>query len=143
MTLTQLIKLEDNAKEVWVISPSLHYDVANKDFSELVNVNLGQNTKYKYIVPASSEIHKNLELYKKMYDLTEDDIHLNFLLLSESDLQPFMMEIGIYDGNSDCQACAAPALEEGSEVIKFDKATSEQMAKDFKAIWKKYKRVNL
>ena len=48
MTLKQLIKLEDKANEVWVISPSLHYDVENKDFSELVSVNLGQKTKYKY-----------------------------------------------------------------------------------------------
>lgn len=45
MTLKQLIKIEDKAKEVWVISPSLHYDVENKEFTELVSVNLGQKTK--------------------------------------------------------------------------------------------------
>ena len=54
MTLKQLIKLENKAKEVWVISPTLHYDTGNKEFSELVSVNLGENTKYKYIVPATA-----------------------------------------------------------------------------------------
>ena len=38
MTIKQLIKLEDKAKEVWVVSPGLHYDTENKDFSELVSV---------------------------------------------------------------------------------------------------------
>ena len=47
MTLKQLIKLENKATEVWVISPTLHYDIENKDFSELVSVNLGESTKYK------------------------------------------------------------------------------------------------
>lgn len=32
MTLKQLIKLEDKAKEVWIVSPSLHYDNENNDF---------------------------------------------------------------------------------------------------------------
>jgi len=54
MTLKQLIKLENKAKEVWVISPTLHYDTENKDFSEIVSVNLGEKTKYRYIVPYRS-----------------------------------------------------------------------------------------
>ena len=67
MTLKQLIKLEDKAKEVWVISPTLHYDTENKDFSELVSVNLGEKTKYRYIVPATKTVAKNLKLYKKIF----------------------------------------------------------------------------
>ncbi|MFN8339419.1 MAG: hypothetical protein U0T36_10420 [Saprospiraceae bacterium] len=66
MTIKQLIKLEDKAKEVWVISPTLHYDVNNKDFSELVSVNLNQKTKYKYIVPATKDISKHIDLYKNV-----------------------------------------------------------------------------
>ncbi|MBK9737797.1 MAG: hypothetical protein IPO92_23820 [Saprospiraceae bacterium] len=143
MTLKQLIKLEDKASEVWVISPSLHYDVENKDFSELVSVNLGQKTKYKYIVPASKEIHKHLDTYKKMYKLSEEDINRNFLLLPKSDFNGFIMEIGIYNGSSEsCIACAAPALEDTSDVIQFNSASAKTMANEFKSIWKKYKRTN-
>jgi hypothetical protein len=144
MTLKQLIKLEDKAKEVWVISPSLHYDVENKDFSELVSVNLGQKTKYKYIVPGSKDISKHIDLYKKIYKLTEEEVQQNFLILPESDFLPFMMEIGIYDGSSDdCTACAAPGLDDGNDVIQFSRESSKTMAKNFKAIWKKYKRTSI
>ncbi len=95
MTLKQLIKLEDKAKEVWVISPSLHYDVENKDFSELVSVNLGQKTKYKYLVPGSKDIGKQIDLYKKKYQLSEEEVQQNFLILPEADFLPFMMEIDL------------------------------------------------
>ncbi len=144
MTIKQLIKLEDKAKEVWVVSPSLHYDLDNKDFTELVSVNLGQSTKYKYIVPATKQILQNLDAYKKKYSIKEADMTNNFLLLPENDFLPFVMEIGIYNGNSasDCIAVAAPALEEPSEVIQFNPVMSKAMAKQFKAIWKKYKRTN-
>ena len=100
MTIKQLIKLEDKAKEVWVLSPSLHYDVENKDFSELVSINLGQKTKYKYIVPANKLIQKQLELYKKKYNLSDDEVNQNFLLISDSELSPFILEIGIYNGSA-------------------------------------------
>jgi hypothetical protein len=142
MTIKQLIKLEDKAKEVWVVSPSLHYDLDNKDFSELVSVNLGQSTKYKYIVPATKEISANLDAYKKKYNLKEADMANNFLVLPENDFLPFVMEIGIYNGSGDCIACAAPALEEPSDVIQFNPKMSKTLAKQFKAIWKKYKRTN-
>ena len=142
MTLKQLIKLEDKAKEVWVVSPGLHYDIENKDFSELVSVNLGQKTKYRYIVPATAKINKHLKAYKKMYKLSEKEIINNFLILPESDLTPFVMETAIYNANGKCVACAAPALEDGNEVIQFSKDTAKAMAKDFKKTWRKYKRVN-
>ncbi|MBK8515561.1 MAG: hypothetical protein IPL55_04510 [Saprospiraceae bacterium] len=143
MTLKELIKLEDKAKEVWVVSPSLHYDVENKDFSELVSVNLGQKTKYKYIIPATRDNHKKIELYKKKYKLADKEIIQNFLLVSESEMNPFVMEIGIYNGSGkNVIACAAPALEDKNDVIQFNKTSSKSMAKSFKAIWKKYKRQN-
>jgi endonuclease III len=144
MTLKQLIKLEDKAKEVWVISPSLHYDVENKDFSELVSVNLGQKTKYKYMVPGTNDINKQIDTYKNMYHLSEDEALQNFLILPESEFNPFILEIGIYNGTSeDCTACAGSALEDGDDVIQFNSKTSLEMAKSFKALWKKYKRVDL
>ncbi len=142
MTLKQLIKLEDKAKEVWVISPSLHYDVENSQFTELVSVNLGQKTKYKYIVPASKLVEKNLKLYKKIYNLSDQELKDNFLLLPEGEFNPFIMEIAIYNASTDCIACAAPALEDSNDVIRFNADTSKGMAKSFKTLWKRYKRVN-
>lgn len=142
MNLKQLIKLEDKAKEVWVISPSLHYDVENKDFNELVSVNRGEKTKYRYIVPATAQVEKNMKAYKKMYGLTAIAMRNNFLLLPESDFVPFITECAIYDASTKCIACAAPALEDCDEVLQYNKKTSKSMAKAFKAIWKKYKRSN-
>ena len=142
MTLKQLIKLEDKSKEVWVVSPTLHYDVENKDFSELVSVNLGEKTKYRYIVPATTTVRKNLTAYKKMYNVSEDEIKVNFLLLPESEFNPFITEIAIYDASTSCIACSAPALEDSNDVIRFNKKTSKDMAKAFRSLWKKYKRTN-
>lgn len=142
MTLKQLIKLEDKAKEVWVISPTLHYDTENEDFSELVSVNLGEKTKYRYIVPASRTVLKNLKVYKKMYGVSDDEIKSNFLILPESEFNPFIQEAAIYDASTNCVACAAPALEDSNDVIRFNEETSKQMSKDFRSLWKKYKMVN-
>lgn len=142
MTLKQLIKLEDKSKEVWVVSPSLHYDVENKDFSELVSVNLGEKTKYRYIVPATKTVDKNLKAYKKMYGVSEEEVKRNFLILPVSEFNPFITETAIYDASTKCIACAAPALEDSNDVIRFNSETSQGMAKAFKALWKKYKRSN-
>lgn len=142
MTIKQLIKLEDKAKEVWVISPGLHYDTENKDFSELVSVNLGEKTKYRYIVPANRQIEKNLLIYKKLYNVTEAEISKNFLMLPETDFTPFIMECAIYDASKDCIACTAPAQEDSNDVIRLSAKTAKAMAKHFRMLWKKYKRTN-
>ena len=144
MTLKQLIKLENKSKEVWVISPTLHYDTQNKEFSELVSVNLGEKTKYKYIVPATPQVEKNLGVYKKLYNMTELDIANNFLILPVSELNPFIVECAIYDASTLCVACAAPATDDSNEeVIWFNSSTAKAMAKHFRELWKKYKRVSL
>ena len=142
MTLKQLIKLEDKSEEVWVISPTLHYDTENKDFSELVSVNLGQKTKYRYIVPASAQVIKNMNLYKKIYGTSEAELQQNFLMLPISELNPFISETAIYNASTDCIACTAPATEDSNDVIKYNQETSKVMAKQFKSLWKKYKRSN-
>ncbi len=142
MTLKQLIKLEDKSNEVWVVSPGLHWDTENKDFSELVSVNLGEKTKYRYIVPATRQIEKNIKVYKKLYRLTDEEIKRNFLFLPESEFVPFITECAIYDASTTCIACAAPGMVDGNDVIRFDEVTSKNMAKAFKQIWKRYKRTN-
>jgi hypothetical protein len=142
MTLKQLIKLEDKSQEVWVISPTLHYDIDNKDFSEIVSVNLGEKTKYRYIVPATRTVEKNLKLYSKIYGVGDDEIQTNFLILPESEFNPFITECAIYDASTSCIACAAPATDDSNEIIKYNEDTAKRMAKQFKALWRKYKRTN-
>lgn len=142
MTLKQLIKLEDKAKEVWVVSPSLHYDTENKDFTELVSVNLGEKTKYRYIVPATKQIEKNITLYQKTYKVTDEEVAKNFLILPESEFTPFITECAIYDASTDCIACAAPAMEDNDDVIRYNQSTAEVMAKHFRLLWRRYKRIN-
>ncbi len=143
MTLKQLIKIENKSKEVWVISPTLHYDIENKEFSELVSVNQGEKTKYKYIVSATAQVEKNLTLYKKLYGATTQDIINNFLILPASEFNPFITEVAIYDASTQCIACAAPATDDSNEVIWFNSNTAKSMAKSFRDLWKKYKRVTL
>lgn len=140
MTLKQLIKLEDKAKEVWVISPTLHYDVENKAFNELVSVNLGEKTKYRYIVPATRTVEKNVKLYQKQYKLSKKQVQEYFCFLSDSDFVPFVQEIAIYNASTKPVACAAPALEDNDDVICFNTKSSTAMAKAFIKIWKRYKR---
>lgn len=141
MKIKQLIKLEDKAKEVWVVSPTLHFDIENKDFTELVSVNLGEKTKYRYIVPGSKLVKKNLKIYKKKYKLSSKEIKTNFLVLPKSEFNPFINEIAIYNGSKKCVACSAPATEDKNDVIQFNKTSSKQLARDFKSVWKKYKGV--
>ena len=142
MTLKQLIKLEDKAKEVWVISPTLQYDTENKDFTELVSINLGEKTKYRYIVPATKTVLKNLRVFKKLYNIKDDEIQKLFCLLPESEFNPFIQEIAIYNASAECVACAGSSTQDTNDVIKFDQQHAKDMAKAFKAIWKKYKLVN-
>ncbi|MEE9437678.1 MAG: hypothetical protein V3V14_01680 [Saprospiraceae bacterium] len=142
MTLKQLIKLEDKANEIWVISPTLHYDIDNNDFTELVSVNLGEKTKYRYIVPSTKTVLKNISKYKKMYNVTEKEIKNYFLILPVSEFNPFITEMAIYNPNTECIACAAPALEDSNKVIQFNSETSKNLASSFKKLWKKFKRIN-
>ena len=142
MTIKQLIKLEDKANEVWVISPTLHYDTENKDFTELVSVNLGEKTKYRYIVPASSTVLKNIKVFKKTYNVTDAEIQTIFCILPESEFNPFIQEIAIYNASKECVACAGSSTEDTNDVIRFDNAHAKAMAKAFRSIWKKYKMVN-
>lgn len=142
MTLKQLIKLENKAEEIWVVSPSLHYDVENKDFNEIVSVNLGEKAKYRYIVPENASIRKNMKLYQSMYKLTKEEMDNNFLLLPESEFNPFITETAIYDPTGECVACCAPATEDSKDVIRFNDQTAATMCKAFKSIWKRYKRSN-
>jgi hypothetical protein len=142
MKLKDVIKLEDKAKEVWVISPTLHYDIDNKNFNELVSVNLGQKTKYRYIVPASKLITTNIEKYKKAFHVTEADVANMFCFVQETDFGPFINELAIYNGNTEPVSVSTPALEDSNEVIQYNATTAKAHAKAFKAVWKKYKRSN-
>jgi hypothetical protein len=140
MKLKDVIKLEDKAKEVWVITPGLHYDLENKNFTELVSVNLGQKTKYRYIVPASKEIKTNIEKYKKAFGVTEDEVKNMFCFIQETDFMPFINELAIYNGSTKPISVSTPPTEDPNEVIQYNEKTSQMHAKAFVEVWKKYKR---
>lgn len=142
MKLKDVIKIENKAKEVWVISPELHFDTEDKSFSELVSVNLGEKTKYRYIVPTTKQVLKNLEVYKKSFKVSEEEIQTMFLFLPETELIPFMSELAIYDASSKCCAFTAPSTDDASDVIQLSSHAAKKYAKEFKSIWKKYKRKN-
>lgn len=141
MTLRQLIRLENKAREVWVISPTLHYDTEHKAFSELVSVNLGEHTKYRYIVPATPVVEKNIVRYKKIYNVTDEVIQRQFLILPPAEFNAFLPEIAIYDAHGDCIAVAAPPLDDSDEVMQYKPESAKALARQFAALWKKYKRV--
>jgi hypothetical protein len=144
MTLKEIIKIEDKAKEVWVISPTLHFDVENKIFSEIVSVNLGQKTKYRYIVPASKTIKTNIEKYKKAYHVTETEIARMFCFVQDSDFTVFLNELAIYNGTStEPVSVSTPPLEDSKEAIRYSIDSTKAHVKAFKEIWKKYKRESL
>ncbi|MBK8700416.1 MAG: hypothetical protein IPN29_13160 [Saprospiraceae bacterium] len=140
MNLKDVIKLENKAKEVWVITPTLYYDLENKNFTELVSVNLGEKTKYRYIVPASKEIRNNVEKYKKAFGVTEEEIQKMFCFIQETDFGPFINELAIYNGTSEPVSVSTPPTESSNEVIKYSEKTAERHAKAFVDVWKKYKR---
>jgi len=142
MTLKQLIKLENKATEVWVVSPTLHYDVENKDFTEIVSVNLDEKTKYRYVVPASKTVLNNVKIYKEKYGVSNAEIDANFLFLPETDFNPFVQECAIYNASKKCVAVAAPATEDSNDVIRFNDKTAKAMARHYRALWRKYKRKN-
>lgn len=142
MTIKELIKIENAAEEVWVISPTLHYDIDNKDFTELVSVNLKENTKYRYLIPATSKVLKNIKHYKEKYGVDTSFIRNNFLMLEESEFNAFIMETAIYNASGDCRAFSAPPMEGSQEVIEYNKENAAELAKAFKKIWKKYMRKN-
>jgi hypothetical protein len=144
MTLENLIKIEDHAREVWVVSPDLYFDIENQEFSEIVSVNLEQKTKYKYIVPATDDVLHRIELYRIKYKLTEHEVQANFLLLPVSELNPFILETGIYNGSSqECRAYAAPVSSGITDVIAFSEEASLRMAGHFAHLWRKYKQTEI
>lgn len=140
MTLKQLISLENKATEVWVVSPVLQYDTQHDAFSEIVSVNLNQKTKYRYIVPATPQVLKNLQVYKKKYNITEREVAQYFLLLPPSEFTPFMTEVAIYNASTHVVAVAAPATGNNQELFTFGQETTKALADHFVALWKKYKR---
>ena len=81
--------------------------------------------------------------YQKAYGVSKEQMDVNFLLLPSTEFNPFITECAIYNGSSaNPIACASPALEDNNDVIKYSPASTAEMAKSFKAIWRRYKRAN-
>jgi len=145
MKLKTVYKLEKKAKEVWVVSPDLHYDTESDKFKNIVEHNLHKKTKYRYIVPSTVSVLKHLRKYQKDLTIPKDRAKEMFLLLPESEFNPFLNEIAIYDPNGkNPVSCLAiwKDCNESDEVIAFDKKMTNELIKNFRKIWKKYKRGN-
>lgn len=145
MKLKSVINLEKKAKEVWIVSPDLHYDTENDEFKNIVEHNLHNDTKYRYIVPNTSSVMKHLNRYQKDLTIPKDLTKEMFLLLPPSEFNPFLNELAIYDPNGDKPvACLAvwKDCDAADEVISFDLEMTKELIKKFKALWKKYKREN-
>jgi len=145
MKFSEIQELEKNAEIVWVISPNLYFDCEDKSIAELVDDNLRENTIYRYIVPTSDHVQKNVTKYKRKFKISEADVKEMFLFLPETDWTPFMHEIAIYNPHkASRKVVAAPhgKCATSDEMICFNKALGKEQTTAFKALWKKYKRTN-
>lgn len=145
MKLKTVYKLEEKAKEVWVVSPDLHYDTENDTFKTIVEHNLHEKTKYRYIVPNTPSVLKHLRNYKKDNTIPKDMAQEMFLLLPASEFNVFLNELAIYDPNGDSpKACLAVWRDcnESDEVISFDDEMTRELIKRFKTLWRRYKLEN-
>ncbi len=143
MKLKTVYKLEKKAKEVWIVSPDLHYDTENDAFKNIVVHNLHDRTKYRYIVPNTNSVNKHLNKYQKDLTIPKDLAKEMFLLLPPSEFIPFMSELAIYDPNSKTPvACMAvwKNCDESDEIIRFDVSMTRELVNKFRKLWIKYKR---
>jgi len=145
MKLSKVHSLEKKAKEIWIVSPDLHYDTENDVFMNIVKHNLHAGKKYRYIVPATPSVNRHINQYQKDQTIPKDETDEMFLILPVSEFNPFLNEIAIYNPNSKSpQACLSvwKDADRDDEVIKIDKEMTNLLIKKFKSIWKKYKRRN-
>jgi len=99
MKISKVLKLEKAAKEVWIVSPDLHYDTENDTFKNIVKHNLHNKTKYRYIVPATTSVNKHINMYQKDNTIPKDIANEMFLILPPAEFNPFLNELAIYDPN--------------------------------------------
>ncbi len=83
-----LAKYEEEAKEIWVISTTLEFDVG--DLFDVVHKNLSSGKKYQYFIPQLNSQYKYIEKlnsnHRKFWKLFEEfkpDIQMRELKLSE------------------------------------------------------------
>jgi len=94
-----LIQLEQNAEEIWIITPHLKKDVHHPMISKTVKQNLRSGKRYRYITPhMNKETGQNINLFKKKFN---EYIHLcSFSSLPTDDPIFLFGEIVIYDPSS-------------------------------------------
>ncbi len=145
MKLKKVHTLEKKAEEIWIVSPDLHYDTENDTFMNIVKHNLHAGKKYRYIVPATTSVSKHITKYQKDQTIPKDLTNEMFLILPESEFNPFLNELAIYNPNADKPVACLSVWKDADtddEVIEIDKEMTKLLIKKFKSIWKKYKRTN-
>jgi hypothetical protein len=91
----ELIKIEENSKEIWIITPDFYFDLQNEEIRNCVKENLKNNKKYVYFFPFSTENKKKLILMKKYYNQYLKNI--KFVKLDKKFCEIFLNEIAIYN----------------------------------------------
>ena len=143
MKLKKVHALEKAAEEVWIVSPDLHYDTENDTFKNIVKHNLHKGKKYRYIVPATTSVNKHITKYQKDQTIPKDLTNEMFLILPESEFNPFLNELAIYNPNTKTPTACLSVWKDADtddEVIQVDKEMTTTLIKKFKSVWKKYKR---
>jgi hypothetical protein len=148
--INAILERESQARVIWVVTPRLFFDIYSPAFEEVISENMARNAVYRYIVPKSPEIRRRLNLYKEMYERTDDDERETFLILPESKFTAFLTELVIYDPGKPTMCAAAitefsfsgpPTPENRPEdVIIFDRDISQEYARRFSDVWLVHKK---
>lgn len=133
-----VLEHEAQAKVVWIISPRLFYDIYDPEFRKVVLTNKARNVIYRYIVPDSVEIRRNLITYRQIYRESEEDEMTNFVMLPDSGLSEFLTEVAIYDPGEPSMFgfAAPPSPRSGREdVMILSREVRHHFAKAFSDLW--------
>ena len=133
-----VLEHEAQAKVVWIISPRLFYDIYDPEFRKVVLTNKARSVIYRYIVPDSVEIRRNLITYRQIYRESEEDQMANFVMLPDSGLSEFLTEVAIYDPGEPSMFgfAAPPSPRSGREdVMILTREVRHHFAKAFSDLW--------
>lgn len=141
-TLATVLERESEARNVWIVSPRLFYDIHDPEFRKVISANKARNVRYRYIVPGSPEVLRNLRAYREIYKETPRQQESEFLTLPQSEFTTFLTELAIYDPDEPTMyAFAIPPSSRNiqEDVIIFNRELSQQYAKKFSDIWLEHK----
>lgn len=140
--IKEVLKREVTAKVIWIVIKRLNYDINHPQYIEVVRKNYKKGGKYRYIVSKDEYTESDLESYKNLYKLSDNQIKENFLVLQNSDMIKFLRHVTIYDPHTTrTVSYFYPHSESGDEqwYITFNNSKSMEYVSLFKSVWLKNK----